>query len=152
MNQRAVLSLVLLGVAFAVGTVVASGWGSDAPRRPPPDVEPSAPQGPSLAASASPEELKLWNGRSCLTCHGADAHGTLMGPDLFRVLPLYLAKHGSADAAAKALAAYIVDPKNSPKLRDDGAKFINPMPAIERIGGKRTEADALARMLLRLVE
>jgi hypothetical protein len=76
-----------------------------------------------------------------------------MGPDLTKVVPLYLAKHGSVDAAHRAVVAYLIDPKGSEKLRDDGVLYVNPMPPIEKLfGGKREDADALASMLLRIVK
>jgi len=160
LDKRARLSLVLIVVALAVGALVASGVGAETPRKasivPAPESAPTSSPGATARALvdvATPAEKKLWNDRGCVTCHGADAHGTNMGPDVVAVIPLYLAKHGSSDAAKKALVAYLVDPKNTPRLRADGATFMNPMPAIEKLfGGKREDADALADLLLRLAE
>jgi mono/diheme cytochrome c family protein len=152
MDQRAKLSIGLVVVAFGVGAVVASGVGAD----PAPKTGPAAPRprGPAtLAETASPAELKLWNERGCVTCHGADGRGTNMGPDVVKLVPVYLAKHGSPEAARKAIAAYLVDPAGSEKLRDDGVHFSNPMPAIEKmVGGRREDADVVAGLLIRLGE
>jgi len=72
-----------------------------------------------------------------------------MGPDLVKVVPLYVARHGSVDAAHRALAAYLLDPQVSPKLRDDGVLYPNPMPPILKMfGGRPEDADALADLLL----
>ena len=127
-----------------------TGFGADPARRKP-SLAPAAPQGLFLSDVAAPAELKLWTDRGCITCHGAEARGTQMGPDLTNVLPLYMAKHGSVSAAKTALAAYLIDPQGVPKLRSDGVTFPNPMPAIEKLfGGKREDAAVIADMLLRL--
>jgi len=153
LDKRAALSLLLIVVAFGVGGVVASGIGADRSAKRPDSFVPPTPTGRSLETIATPEELKLWNDRSCFMCHGPAGKGTQMGPDLTKVVPIYLAKHGSADAAKKALVAYLIDPKGSPKLRDDGATFPNPMPPIEKlVGGRREDADVLAGLLVRLGE
>jgi cytochrome c553 len=150
-NRRAALSLVLVGVALVVGAVVALGLGA-APKKA--SVErPAPPPATTLSQVATSDELKLWTGRGCATCHGAEGLGTPMGPDVTKLVPLYLAKHGAAAAAKTALAAYLLDPQNSPKLRDDGVQYANPMPSILKFpGGKPQDADAMAEMLLRLAK
>lgn len=106
-----------------------------------------------LSDVATPREYELWNSRGCVTCHGTEALGTPLGPDLTKVVPLYLAKNRSREAAVAALAAYMLDPQGAPKLRDDGEVYPNPMPALEKLfGGKREEAPVLADMLLRLAK
>lgn len=148
MNPGAKLAVAAVVVAF-VGTLIASSLKS-------PDDESSArgdgaPSGTSLADLATPDEYRLWSDRGCITCHGPEARGTPLGPDLTRVVPLYLAKFGSRDAARAALAAHMLDPQRSVKLRDDGEVFPNPMPPLEKLfGGKREEAPVLADLLLRL--
>ena len=76
----------------------------------------------------------------------------MMAPDLTKVIPLYVAKFGE-DAARAKLAAYLLDPQASPRLRDDGQVFPNPMPAIEKLfGGTRDDAPVLAGLLVRLAK
>jgi len=146
LNSRVQLSLALIVVAAGVGAVVASGVGAERPSTA--QVAGSAAPG---AEAESPARSRLWNDRGCVTCHGADARGTPMGPDLTKIVPMYIAKHGSVDAAHRAVVAYLIDPRGSPKLRDDGVLYVNPMPPIEKLfGGRREDADALASMLLRL--
>jgi hypothetical protein len=146
LDQRARLSVVLIAVAIGMGAYVAV---ASSPRVAAPAARP-APA--SLSDIASADELKLWTNRGCVTCHGPDARGGPMAPDLTKVLPLYLAKFGSAGAAKERIVAYLLDPQGSPKLRDDGVQFPNPMPSIEKLfGGTRTDAETLAGLLVRLV-
>jgi hypothetical protein len=154
LNVRARLSIALIVVAFGVGGVIAFGVGSDKPSSASVAPTASAPRGAaSLDAVATPAELRLWNDRGCITCHGWNARGTPMGPDLAKVVPLYRAKHGSDEAAHREIVAYLIDPQGSPKLRDDGVQYVNPMPPIERMfGGRREDAEALAGMLLRFAK
>ena len=150
MDKRAWLSVVLIAIGFGTGAIVASGAGARASRGDVPSA-PSAPTGRSLSDVASPDELKLWTNRGCITCHGAEARGGPMAPDLTKVLPLYFAKFGSAEAARDQLVEYLIDPQGSPKLRDDGVQFPNPMPAIEKLfGGTKADAATLAGLLVRL--
>jgi hypothetical protein len=148
LDKRAKLSVVLIVIGFGTGAIVASGSALRTS-----SSEPLAPVrgGTKLSEIASPAEWKLWNDRGCITCHGAEARGSPMAPDLLRVLPLYFAKFGSADAVKNELVAYLIDPQGSPKLRDDGVQFPNPMPAIEKlIGGTKADAATLAGLLVRL--
>ena len=150
MDKRAKLSVVLIVIGFGTGAIVASGSGARSSRVDAP-APPAAPTGHSLSDIASPDELKLWTNRGCVTCHGPDARGGPMAPDLTTVLPFYLAKCGSADAARAQLVEYLIDPQGSPKLRDDGVQFPNPMPAIEKLfGGTKADAATLAGLLVRL--
>jgi hypothetical protein len=149
LDQRAKLSLAILTVGAIACGVVAARLGAE--ERPKDPNAPSPPSGRFLSDVATPDELKLWNSRGCVTCHGPEARGGPMGPDLTTVVPLYAAKHG--DAATEALAAYLLDPKGSPKLRTDGTTYPNPMPSLEKLfGGRREEAPVIAAMLLRLAK
>jgi hypothetical protein len=152
LDKRAKLSVVLIAIGFGTGAIVASGAGARAPRSDAP-AAPSAPRGPMLSDIASPAELKLWNNLGCITCHGAEARGSPMAPDLTKVLPLYFAKFGTDDAVREELVAYLIDPQGSPKLRADGVQFPNPMPAIEKMsGGTKAAAATLAGLLVRLAK
>lgn len=149
MEKRAALSIALIVVGVGASALVAFGVGTDPPVRATPS-EPR-PAVTSLSGLATPDELKLWNARGCVTCHGGEARGGPLGPDLTKVIPLYLRKFGSAESARERLAAYMLDPEGSEKLRDDGEVFPNPMPALDKLfGGRREEAPVLAGMLLRL--
>lgn len=158
MNQRALLSIGVLAVGLSVCGFVLSGVGAH-PSRPaiePPPAEPPATASPAagrtLSGIASPPEAALWSSRGCVTCHGPEARGSMMAPDLTKVVPLYLARFGEEGAKAK-IAEYLIDPKGSPKLRDDGQVFPNPMPAIEKLfGGTRDDAPVLAGLLVRLAK
>ena len=55
-----------------------------------------------------------------------------MAPALSKVIPLYVAKFGSPQAAKAQLVEYLLDPAGAPKLRDDGQVFPTPMPAFEK--------------------
>lgn len=144
MNARAPLSLALIVVALGVGVFAASRDRSAAPR---------TPTTPAASVPVSPSESRLWNDRGCITCHGWNARGTPMGPDLLKVVPLYVARHGSVGAAHKAIVEYLLDPQGSPKLRDDGVLYPNPMPPILKLfGGRPEDADALADLLLRMAK
>lgn len=149
MNGRAALSIALIAAGVGASVLAAAGDDADPPAR---ELAPARRPGPAaLSDLASPEELKLWTARGCVTCHGPEARGGPMAPDLTKVIPLYVAKFGSEDAARAAIAAYLLDPADSPKLRDDGEAYPNPMPPLERLfGGRREEAPVLAAMLLRL--
>jgi hypothetical protein len=147
LDQRAVLSVALIGIAVAACVVVAAGIGASPIRHGDEVIAEST----ALSDVATPDELKLWNRIGCATCHGGEARGTQMGPDLTKIVPLYLARYGSAEAAKEKLVAYLLDPKTEPKLRDDGATYVNPMPAIDRLaGGRREDAPGIAELLLRL--
>ena len=151
MDGRAKLSIALVALAFAAGVIVAAGVGADEDEAP--RAAPKAASASFLSDLATPREYALWNDRGCVTCHGTEALGTPMGPNLTKVVPLYLAKFGSREAAREALAAHMLNPQTSQKLRDDGEVFPNPMPPLEKLfGGKREEAPVLAEMLLRLAK
>lgn len=138
--------LVVIGVFIVIVVAAGPGGGENESRAP-------AGEAGSLSSVATPREYELWNERGCVTCHGLEARGTPMGPDLTKVIPLYLAKTGSAAAARDALAAYLLDPAGRPKLRVDGEVFPNPMPPLGKLfGGNRDEAPVLAEMLLRLAK
>jgi cytochrome c553 len=146
MDKRAALSIVLLVVGIGTCALVAFGVGTDPPER-------AAPEGPLLSEVATPDEHKLWTTRGCATCHGPDARGGLMAPDLAEVIPLYLARFGSPEAARERLAAFMLNPAGSPRLRNDGELFPNPMPSLLKLyGGRREDAPVLAGMLLRLAK
>jgi mono/diheme cytochrome c family protein len=151
LDQRARLSVVLLVIAVATATVIATGAGAR-DELVATTIVPAPPAGPvsgRLSAVASPAEMKLWRDRGCVTCHGPEATGGPMAPDLTKVVPLYKAKFGAS--AADRLEAYLIDPQGAPKLRDDGQLFPNPMPAIEKLfGGTKADARTLAALLLRL--
>jgi hypothetical protein len=148
LDKRAKLSVVLIVVGFGTGAIVAAG---SAARTPSAEAPVQVRRGTTLSDIASPAEWKLWNDRGCVTCHGPEARGTPMAPDLVKVLPLYFAKFASPDAVRSRLAAYIIDPQGSPKLRDDGVQFPNTMPAIEKLfGGTKPDATTLAGLLVRL--
>ena len=152
MDRRAKLSLALVLVALTAGGLVMAGAGADRDEAAAHGAP--APASPRfLSDLATPREYELWNSRGCVTCHGTEALGTPLGPDLTKIVPIYLAKSGSRDAAVAALAAYVLDPQGAPKLRDDGEVYPNPMPALEKLfGGRREEAPVLADMLLRLAK
>ena len=152
MNRRTRISVALVVVALLGGALVAAAVRSDddvaAPRAD--ALAPKKSRG-SLSQLATPREYELWNSRGCVTCHGLEARGTPLGPDLTKVVPRYLAKHGSSESARAALVAHMLDPVKSEKLRDDGEVYANPMPPLEKLfGGKREDAPVLADMLLRL--
>ncbi len=134
---------------MAACVFVAAGVGAR-PRRPATDEPLPDESAPTLADVASPDELELWNLRGCATCHGPQARGSQLGPDLTKVVPLYLTTHGSPDAAKAAIVAYLLDPQGAPKLRHNGQRFMNPMPAITKMNGTRDDAEKLASLLLRL--
>jgi hypothetical protein len=147
-NRPSPIAVFLVVIGLLAVVLVAAGTGSDDARSPAP-----VPRGRALSDLATPEEYELWNARGCVTCHGFEARGTSLAPDLTRVIPLYVAKAGSAESARAAIAAYLLDPAGSPKLRADGAVFPNPMPPLEKLfGGRREDAPVLAGMLLRLAE
>jgi mono/diheme cytochrome c family protein len=151
-DRRAKLSLVLVLVALTAGGLVMAGAGAERDE-PAARGAPAAPSPKFLSDLATPREYELWNDRGCVTCHGTEGLGTPLGPNLAKVMPLYLAKSGSREAAVAALAAYVLDPQGAPKLRDDGEVYPNPMPALEKLfGGRREEAPVLADMLLRLAK
>ena len=152
------VSALILAAIIGAAVLVAYGARSEGPRTvgargaAPAEPESVAPRATELADIATPEELQLWSYRGCITCHGADARGTPMGPDLLGVLPLYVAKFGAGEAARAQLVAYMFDPNDSPKLRTDGEEYQIPMPSIAQFGGgTREEAATLAGLLLRLV-
>jgi mono/diheme cytochrome c family protein len=151
---RTGVTLALVVAALAAGFALAVGVGSrddDAAPRSTGGAKSSA--GTSLSRIATPREYGLWNDRGCITCHGAEARGTPLGPDLTKVVPRYLARHASPEAARAALVAHMLDPAGTPKMRDDGEVYPNPMPPLERLfGGRRDEAPVLAGMLLRLAK
>jgi hypothetical protein len=151
-NTRAKLFVALLCVGVGVCVVMATGFGADPSRRKQPtNADVPDEHGKTLADVATPAEQRLWSARGCVTCHGATARGTPMGPDLGKVVPLYVAKFGGVDAAKTQIVEYLLDPQGSPKLRDDGLLFPNPMPAITKLfGGTEKDAATLADMLLRL--
>jgi hypothetical protein len=143
LTARAKLSIALTVVALGGGAFVASGVGSRSPS--PPTATRSVP--------SSPSQSRLWNDRGCITCHGWNARGTPMGPDLVKIVPLYVARHGSVEAARRALVEYLLDPQGSPKVRDDGVLYPNPMPPVLKMfGGRPEDADALADLLLGLAK
>lgn len=145
-NRPSPIAIFLVVIGLLGVVLVAAGTGSDDER----SVAP-VPQGRSLSDLATPQEYELWNARGCITCHGSEARGTPLGPDLTKVVPRYHAKHASRESARDALAAHMLDPAHSPKLRDDGEVYPNPMPPLESLfGGKREDAPVLADMLLRL--
>ena len=152
MNRRTKVALALVVAALAAGAVVAAAFRShDDGAAPRADAAARARSGTSLSRLATPREYELWNSRGCVTCHGPEARGTPLGPDLTKVVPRYLAKHGSSESARAALVAHMLDPATSVKLRDDGEVYANPMPPLEKLfGGKREDAPVLAEMLLRL--
>lgn len=150
MDKRAALSIALIAIGVGASALVAFGVGTDPPERARPTSAPRS-EASTLSSLATPEEMKLWNARGCVTCHGPEGRGGPMAPDVTKVVPLYLRKFGSAEAARDRLAAYILDPAGSEKLRDDGDVFPSPMPALEKLfGGRREDAPVLAGMLLRL--
>jgi mono/diheme cytochrome c family protein len=151
---RTGVSIALVVAALAAGYAIAVGVGSrddDAAPRPAAGAKSAA--GTSLSQIATRREYELWNARGCITCHGPEARGTPLGPDLTKVIPHYVARHASPEAARAALVAHVLDPAGTPKMRDDGEVYPNPMPPLERLfGGRREEAPVLAGMLLRLAK
>lgn len=102
-----------------------------------------------LSEIATPEELSLWARVACAMCHGENARGIPNGgPDLTKIIPLYVAKFPTHEEARAALSAYLEDPAGSPKLREDAEVFRLAMPPM----AWQEDAPALAEMLLRLAK
>jgi len=143
MDQKAALTLALVGAAAVAGTALALGVG----RPPRPENEGVV----AVREETSSPGRGIFTQHQCVVCHGVDGSGTEMGPGLGGVMPLYLEAGGGDLEGAKArLVEYLKSPQGVPVLRRDSTKYPNPMPSAKGLGLDDDKLRQLADFLIHM--
>ncbi len=116
--------LAAIALAFTTAGCAISGPATATAPVTPAATTSSAAPSPQLLASGD----EVFHSSSCLVCHGEDAKGTSVGPDLTDATWL------SGDGSVAAIATIISEGVDAPK------QFRSPMPAL---GGANLSGDDL---------